>query len=76
MPREIRRCGARRHAGLGVLTGRVDLDVDVQRGSTGRWRGLLERGAPGVELRGFLERVDGRDAEEVGDLRGEGFAFI
>jgi hypothetical protein len=62
------------HAGLGLLAGGVDLDVDVEGPSGGV--GLEEDGAAGVELGGFLEGVDRGDAEEVGDLGGEGFALV
>lgn len=74
MPGEVSGGGAGLHAGLGVFAGGVDLDVDVE-GSCGGV-GLEEEGAAGVELGGFLEGVDGGDAEEVRDLGGEGFAFV
>jgi hypothetical protein len=75
MPRQLRGGRARRHARLGLLAGRVDLDVDVERGGDGGL-GLPEQSAAGVQLGGFLDGVDRRDAEEVGQMGGEGFAFI
>jgi len=38
--------------------------------------GGRESSSAGFELGGFLDCVDGGDEEEVGDLGGEGFAFI
>ncbi|KND94637.1 hypothetical protein TOPH_01001 [Tolypocladium ophioglossoides CBS 100239] len=58
--------GAGRAAGLGVLSRRVDLDVDGELGSR-RARGE-EDCARGVEELGFLGGVDAGDAKEVGDL--------
>jgi len=58
-------------AGFGGLAGGVDLDVDVEGPGGGG-----ESGAAGVELRGFLEGIDGGDAEEVGNRGGEGLAFV
>jgi hypothetical protein len=49
--------------------------VDVERRGDGGV-GLQEQGTAGVQLGGLLDGVDGRDAEEVGQVGGEGFAFI
>lgn len=52
-------------AGLGLLAGRVDLDVDAEGLDVGF--GGDEVGAGGVEEGGFLLGVEGGEAEEVGD---------
>jgi hypothetical protein len=64
--------GSRSAAGLGLLAGGVDLDVDREL----RERGIggEKVGAGGVEELGLLKGINAGHAEEVGDL-GDGFAM-
>ncbi|CRK14434.1 hypothetical protein BN1708_002699, partial [Verticillium longisporum] len=63
---ESDRLVAGRGAGLGLLAGRVDLDVDVEL--VDALPAGQQVGARTVQQPRLLQRVDARDAEEVGDV--------